>query len=123
MGRINMLQQFTRYFSVGIFNTLIHWLVFAFFYYVFSLDQANSNLIAFIVAVTFSFFMNAKFTFKQQVSSVKFVSYTCFMGLLSYATGLCADYFNFPAIITLIGFSVISLICGFLYSKFIVFKG
>lgn len=118
-----MFKQFSRYFSIGILNTGIHWIVFSILYYLFTIGQANSNLTAFIVAVTFSFFMNAKFTFKQQISSFKFVSYTCFMGLLSYITGLLSDSFNLPALVTLVGFSGISLVCGFLYSKFIVFKG
>ncbi|MFZ7214436.1 GtrA family protein [[Pasteurella] aerogenes] len=118
-----MLKQFSRYFSVGILNTLIHWLFFGLFYYILSFEQSISNLVGFIVAVIFSFFMNAKFTFKQQVSSVKFISYTGFMGILSYLTGFLADQLALPAIFTLVVFSGISLVCGFLYSKFIVFRG
>lgn len=123
MEHIKVLKQFSRYFSVGILNTLIHWLFFGLFYYILSFEQSISNLVGFIVAVIFSFFMNAKFTFKQQVSSVKFISYTGFMGILSYLTGFLADQLALPAIFTLVVFSGISLVCGFLYSKFIVFRG
>lgn len=80
MGLIKMLKQFSRYFSVGILNTLIHWLVFSLCYYIFSFEQSISNLIGFVIAVIFSFFMNAKFTFNQQISSIKFISYIGFMG-------------------------------------------
>ncbi|OAT31350.1 bactoprenol-linked glucose translocase [Buttiauxella brennerae ATCC 51605] len=44
------------------------------------------------------------------------------MGVLSATTGWFADACGLPALFTLIGFSVISLICGFFYSKFIVFR-
>ena len=117
-----MLKQFTHYFSVGIFNTLIHWAIFFILYYVMAFSQSYSNLLAFIIAVIFSFVMNAKFTFKQKMSSFKFISYISFMGLLSYVTGYLADYFMQPVIITLLSFSILSLILGFLYSKFIVFR-
>ncbi|EBU6655699.1 translocase, partial [Salmonella enterica subsp. enterica serovar Typhimurium] len=60
-----MIQLFARYFSVGVINTLLHWVVFAALVYLASTTQATANLIAFIVAVTFSFFANAKFTFKK----------------------------------------------------------
>lgn len=123
MVLINMLKQFSRYFSVGVLNTLIHWLFFGLCYYILSFEQSISNLVGFVVAVIFSFFMNAKFTFKQKVSSAKFVSYIGFMGLISYCTGFIADKFSSPAIVTLIVFSGVSLLCGFIYSKFIVFKG
>jgi MFS family permease len=41
---------------------------------------------------------------------------------LGAAVGWAADKSGLPPIITLITFSAISLVCGFIYSKFIVFK-
>lgn len=117
-----IIKQFSKYFSIGILNTLIHWGIFGLCYYVINGTQSLSNLMGFIVAVIFSFLMNAKFTFKNQITSIKFINYTCFMGLLSYLIGLAADNLNFPALVTLVTFSGLSLICGFLYSKYIVFK-
>ena len=118
-----MIQLFARYFSVGVINTLLHWVVFAALVYLASTTQATANLIAFIVAVTFSFFANAKFTFKKKATGGRYVAFVGFMGVLSYLTGFIADKVNAAPIITLVAFSAISLVLGFLYSKLFVFKG
>lgn len=118
-----MIQLFARYFSVGVINTLLHWVVFAALVYLASTTQATANLIAFIVAVTFSFFANAKFTFKKKATGDRYVAFVGFMGVLSYLTGFIADKVNAAPIITLVAFSAISLVLGFLYSKLFVFKG
>ncbi|WP_173585474.1 GtrA family protein, partial [Erwinia billingiae] len=89
---------------------------------VFNASQSTSNLIAFGCAVTFSFFVNAKWTFKSDATALKYSLYIIFMGGLAWAVGLVADLSDFPAFATLIIFSFISLICGFLYSKYFVFK-
>lgn len=118
-----LIKQFSKYFSIGILNTLVHWGSFTLTHFLFGLSQSISNTIGFIFAVIFSFFMNAKFTFEKPTSISKFASYTIFMGGLSYLIGYISDMLALPAIFTLIIFSAISLICGFFYSKFIVFKG
>lgn len=50
------------------------------------------------------------------------VMYVGFMGTLSAAVGWAADKSGMAPIVTLILFSAISLVCGFIYSKFIVFR-
>lgn len=97
-------------------------MVFGILLYVFHLNQALSNLGAFCFAVTFSFFANARYTFKAKATSGRYVLYLGFMGGLSAATGWIADACELPALFTLIAFSAISLICGFFYSKLIVFR-
>ncbi|MBW5814610.1 GtrA family protein [Yersinia kristensenii] len=117
-----MLKLFSKYFTVGIFNTAIHWVVFAVCLYTFQTNQSLANFIAFCVAVTFSFFANARFTFNARTTTVRYMLYIGFMGILSAVTGWLADYFGLPALFTLICFSAISLVCGFFYSKFIIFR-
>lgn len=117
-----MLKLFAKYFSVGVVNTLIHWVIFAGLVYLLSMSQAVSNLIAFCAAVTFSFFANARFTFKAKATSSRYLIFVCFMGTLSLITGWAADVFHLPGIVTMIFFSGVSLVLGFLYSNFIVFK-
>lgn len=90
--------------------------------YAFHTGQALGNLAGFIVAVSFSFFANAKFTFKATTSTMRYMLYVGFMGALSAAVGWCAEKSGLAPIITLITFSAISLVCGFIYSKFIVFR-
>ncbi|ENQ9596613.1 MULTISPECIES: GtrA family protein [Enterobacter cloacae complex] len=117
-----MLKLFARYTSIGVVNTLIHWAVFAICLYAFNTDQALGNLAGFVVAVSFSFFANARFTFKSSTTTMRYMLYVGFMGALSAIVGWTADKSGLAPLITLIVFSAISLVCGFIYSKFIVFR-
>ncbi|MGR7795780.1 GtrA family protein [Klebsiella aerogenes] len=116
-----MLNLFARYFSVGILNTLIHWVVF-YLLIIPGTTQAIANLLAFCVAVTFSFFVNAAWTFKARATSLRYLLYVVFMGAVAMLTGMTADSLQIPPLATLVIFSAISLVCGFLYSKFVVFR-
>ncbi|CAM6714322.1 GtrA family protein [Leclercia adecarboxylata] len=117
-----MLKLFAKYVSIGVINTLIHWIVFAVCLYVFQTSQALGNFSGFVVAVSFSFFANARFTFKSSTTTLRYMLYVGFMGTLSAAVGLAADKSGMAPIVTLIVFSAISLVGGFIYSKFIVFR-
>lgn len=117
-----MLKLFSKYLSVGVINTAIHWAVFLILFHFFEASQSIANLTAFCFAVTFSFFVNAKWTFQSDATLMKYILYVCFMGVLAWGVGWIADFSAFPPVATLILFSFISLICGFFYSKFFVFK-
>ncbi|MGK3188038.1 GtrA family protein [Enterobacter soli] len=117
-----MLKLFSRYVSVGVINTALHWICFGVLFHFFGTTQAISNLIAFCVAVTFSFFVNAKWTFKSKATTGRYVEFVVFMGVMAALTGYIADRLHSPALITLIAFSAFSLVAGFIYSKFIVFR-
>ena len=117
-----MLKLFAKYTSIGIINTLIHWVVFAICIYVLHSNQALANFAGFVVAVSFSFYANAKFTFNSTTTTLRYMLYVGFMGTLSAAVGWAADMCGLPPLVTLVTFSAISLVCGFIYSKFIVFR-
>lgn len=87
-----------------------------------SIQVRRGNFAGFVVAVSFSFFANAGFTFKSSTTTLRYMLYVGFMGTLSAAVGWCADKSGMAPIVTLILFSAISLVCGFIYSKFIVFR-
>ncbi len=118
-----MIKLFLRYMSVGMLNTLIHWVAFAFLLKFVESSQAIANFTAFCVAATFSFFANAKWTFGAEANVVRYLLFTSFLGALAALTGHIADIFNLQGLLTLIVFSTISLFCGFIYSKLIVFRG
>ncbi|MBD2782394.1 GtrA family protein [Xenorhabdus szentirmaii] len=117
-----MLKLFTKYVSVGVINTLIHWLLFVVLIYLFNATQAISSLIGFCAAVSFSFYANAKFTFQKKATGRRYIAFVSFMGLLSYLTGHLSDVMKIQPIATLIALSAISLMLGFVYSNFFVFK-
>nr|AEP25480.1 undecaprenol-pyrophosphate-glucose translocase [Yersinia pseudotuberculosis] len=118
-----MIKLFAKYLSVGVINTFLHWVVFGTLVYIAGISQAIANLVAFCIAVTFSFFANANFTFKKKATGSRYIAFVAFVGVLSYLTGYFADKFNSLPIVTLVVFSATSLVFGFLYSKLFVFKG
>jgi len=117
-----MFKLFSRYLSVGVLNTLLHWVVFTAVLTLTSASQAIANLVAFGVAVSFSFVVNSRFTFKAKATTGRYVVFVGFMGLLSLLTGWMADRLALPPLVTLVAFSAISLVCGFFYSKYVVFR-
>ncbi|MDO6405285.1 GtrA family protein [Pantoea phytobeneficialis] len=116
-----MLKRFTRYASIGVLNTLIHWVIFGTLYNL-GFKQSVSNFIAFCTAVTFSFFANARWTFNAQATTARYIFYTVFMGATALAVGWAADNAHINPLLTLILFSAISLVCGFFWSKLFVFR-
>lgn len=116
-----MAKLFARYMTIGVLNTLIHWVVFAI---CFKNDQSQSisNFVAFCVAVTFSFFANAKWTFHSEATTFRYMMYVFFMGAVATLIGGSADRLNVNPVVTLVIFSAVSLVCGFLYSKYVIFR-
>lgn len=113
---------FSCYSVIGVANTVIHWQLFFVFRAAFDLSQALSNFLAFCVAATFSFFANATFTFGMSASVGRYLLFIFSLGCLSLAVGLLADCWRLPGLVTVLVFSLASLVCGFLLSKFLVFR-
>ncbi|WP_338561926.1 GtrA family protein [Erwinia sp. E_sp_B04_7] len=116
-----MYKLFARYASVGVINTAVHWAVF-FAVHASGVNQAFSNMSAFFVAVTFSFFANARFTFRGKATTGRYLIYLGFMGAMAASVGQMSDSLNLPSLVTLITFSAVSLVMGFFYSKYVVFR-
>ncbi len=64
-----LTKKFLTFGIVGVMNTVIHLSVYQLFFIVFSAGPFWSNTVAFICASTFSYFMNAIFTFKPKTKS------------------------------------------------------
>ncbi len=117
-----MLKLISRYAGIGVINTAIHWTVFALILKLFESGQAMANFGAFCVAVTFSFFANARWTFSSAATPLRYLLYVSFMGGMAALVGWLADACTLSPVVTLILFSFISLGCGFIYSNYIVFR-
>ncbi|AZF14627.1 MULTISPECIES: GtrA family protein [unclassified Pseudomonas] len=113
---------FTCYTLIGIANTVIHWQLFFMFRVAFEWSQALSNFLAFCVAASFSFYVNAFFTFDMPASFGRYLLFMTCMGGLSLGVGWLADRWYVPGLVTVVVFSLISLVCGFLLSKWVVFR-
>ncbi|MGE7957413.1 GtrA family protein [Pseudomonas sp. NPDC089530] len=112
----------SRYTAIGVVNTLIHWLVFFLLSLVAGISQALSNLAAFCVAASFSFCMNARYTFAAKVSVGGYLLFLGGMGVLSLGVGHAGDVWQLPGLLTVVAFSALSLVCGFLFAKYLVFR-
>ncbi|EIB2617220.1 GtrA family protein, partial [Salmonella enterica] len=91
-----MLKLFAKYTSIGVLNTLIHWSVFAFCVYGMHTHQALANFSGFVIAVSFSFYANARFTFNASTTTLRYMMYVGFMGTLSAVVGWMADKCSLP---------------------------
>lgn len=115
------MEIFRKYFNVGILNTLIHWIIF-YIAYMLTNIQSISNFIGFFVAVSFSYVFNSLYTFKQKISPKKYIIFLLCMSVFSFSLGYISDITKIQPILTLIIFSSLSLVVGFIFSKYIVFK-
>nr|WP_205300584.1 GtrA family protein [Pantoea sp. Ap-967] len=107
---------------VGIGNTLVHWLVFLGLHLMLGLRQASSNLLAFAVAATLSYYANAHYTFAVRPSGPRYLLFMLGMGALSLALGAMADWARLSPWLTLLAFSAVSLVAGYCYSHTVVFR-
>jgi len=114
---------FFSYSLVGLANTLIHWQIFFVLRVAFGLNQAMSNFAAFCVAASFSFYVNALYTFEAKTSVLGYVLFLGVMGALSYIVGYLGDRWHVHGLLTVAVFSLLSLVIGFLLSRFVVFRG
>jgi putative flippase GtrA len=107
---------------IGVANTLIHWQIFFLLSVAFGLTQAASNLAAFCVAASFSFCMNALYTFDAKASFGGYLLFMLAMGALSLGVGHVGDVWRLHGLLTVVLFSALSLVFGFLFSKYVVFR-
>lgn len=117
-----MLRHFTRYSIIGLLNTALHWGVFLFLTFAINQTQSVSNFIAFVIAASFSFYANARWNFSQKMNTGRYLLWLVIMGSMAILSGWAGEYCHIPAILTLIAFSFSSLLIGFIFAKFIVFK-
>ncbi|MET3454605.1 MULTISPECIES: GtrA family protein [Pseudomonas] len=116
-------KSFLSYSLVGLANTLIHWQIFFVLRVAVGLNQATSNFTAFCVAASFSFYVNALYTFEAKLSVTSYVFFLCVMGVLSFIVGHVGDRWHLQGLLTVAAFSLLSLVFGFLFSWSVVFRG
>ena len=113
---------FSSYTVIGVANTLIHWQIFFLLSVAADFSQAISNLAAFCVAASFSFYMNALYTFDAKATPGGYLLFLGGMGALSLGVGHLGDVWKLHGLLTVAIFSALSLVFGFLFSKYVVFR-
>ena len=114
-------KEFSTYAVVGVANTLIHWQIFYVLTIAAERSQAASNFSAFCVAATFSFYVHALYTFEAGGSVLRYLLYVFFMGGMSFVVGHYADVWKIHGLVTVGSFSLLSLICGLFFSRFVLY--
>ncbi|MDF9616796.1 GtrA family protein [Pseudomonas entomophila] len=117
-----ILRRFSRYALVGVGNTLAHWLVFLGLHLALGLSQAQSNFLAFAVAASLSYQVNAHYTFAVRPTGRHYLLFLLGMGCLSLALGALSDWAGLPPWLTLVTFSTVSLVVGYSFSQAVVFR-
>jgi putative flippase GtrA len=112
----------SSYTVIGVANTLIHWQIFFLLSVAAGFSQAVSNLLAFCVAASFSFYMNGLYTFDSKLSVGGYLLFMAAMGGLSYGVGHAGDSWRLHGLLTVALFSALSLLLGFLFAKYVVFR-
>jgi putative flippase GtrA len=113
---------FARYACVGVLNTLAHWVVFLALVYEAGTPQGIANLVAFLVAVSISYVVNAAWTFNAPRSRKGYLCYLGFMGLLALGIGWLGQWLAAPPLATACVFSAVSLVVGYAYARRVAFK-
>ncbi len=113
---------FVRYCSVGVINTIVHFVIFTVNIKVLGIKQFLSNLIAFLVAITFSYYANSIFTFQAEKNVRKYLLYISVMAVLSLTIGYLGDMYLLHPLLTFLVFSFSSLVIGFLLSKYLLYR-
>ncbi|EHD7957344.1 GtrA family protein [Escherichia coli] len=117
-----LTSSFFSYLLIGIVNTALHWGVFYACYNNLAFGQGRSNIVGFICAATFSFFANARCSFKVSATKARYFIFIFFMGAMSYLFGVLFDLLALSPIFTLFTFSLFSLVLGYCASKYFIFR-
>jgi putative flippase GtrA len=118
----NNIRQFFLFNLVGAFNFFNHQILFFFL----SLNIKNlilGNILAFLIACIFGYFLHVKFTFKIKRKLSNFLNYFFIQSSLFFGCFfiLIFIYNNALSFIEILIFNVIFVIANFLLMKFIVF--
>ncbi len=118
---IRRLRQPVVYSIIGVINTVVHLCVFIAVVRI-GHTQAFSNLCAFFVAVTVSYVLNARFTFKTRPKISQYCRMVFSMAVISWFFGYIGDTYQLQPSMTFLIYCVINPMIGFLISKYIVFS-
>lgn len=113
---------FVKYAGISVMNTVLHWTVFFVLYSAFTFEQSWSNFFAYLLALSFSFFVNARLTFECKASIRRYSTFVAFMLTLSFVMGELGEEAHWAPLLTLSLFSFLSLVMGFTFALLVVFK-
>ena len=131
---INLIQKYKSLISYGIFGvltTVVNIMAYNLCYYKFEISNTFSNVIAWILAVSFAYFTNKIWVFeskswrwriiKKEIAT--FVSCRLATGILDLIIMyVCVDIMGMQAMIMKFASNVLVVILNYVFSKLIIFK-
>ena len=120
-----------RYLIFGALTTLVNILAYAICYYLFNINNAISNVLAWIIAATFAYITNKIYVFNSKVNNKKELLreavyfYGCRLLTLIIDEGimiLTVDKLGWNALLMKIIVNIIVIILNFIFSKILIFK-
>ena len=124
-------QEGMRYLIFGALTTLVNIVAYSILYYVFHINNATSNIIAWIIGATFAYITNKLYVFNSKVNTkielLKEILYFYGCRLLTLVIDeaimiVTVDKFGWNALLMKIIANIIVIILNFVFSKILVFK-
>ncbi|WP_371824981.1 GtrA family protein [Limnobacter parvus] len=116
---------FPKFALVGVFNTLIHFLILAFSTRHLGADQLFGNVAGYLCASTLSFFINSTWVFRKELSFMRFIRFhkVGALGLFVSATvGFLADSYRLHYGVTMLVSIVALPVASYLLHRRFTFK-
>ena len=124
-------QEGMRYLIFGALTTLVNIVAYSILYYVFHINNATSNIIAWIIGATFAYITNKLYVFNSKVNTkielLKEILYFYGCRLLTLIIDeaimiVTVDKFGWNALLMKIIANIIVIILNFVFSKILIFK-
>lgn len=124
-------QEGMRYLIFGALTTLVNIVAYSILYYAFHINNATSNIIAWIIGATFAYITNKLYVFNSKVNTkielLKEILYFYGCRLLTLVIDeaimiVTVDKFGWNALLMKIIANIIVIILNFIFSKILIFK-
>ena len=120
-----------RYLVFGALTTIVNILAYSILYYICHIDNAISNVIAWIAGATFAYITNKLYVFNSKVNNKKELFkeivyfYGCRLLTLAFDEGIMiftVDKLGWNALLMKIVSNIIVIVLNFIFSKILIFK-
>lgn len=117
-------EQFIRFVIVGVINTLNYYVLYLLFYHLVGLNYMPAHIIAFLVSMIGSFYLNSYFTYKVKPTLKKFLqfplTYVVNITVTTLAIWVFVDVLGWSETLSPLLATVLAIPFTFVVSKFIL---
>jgi putative flippase GtrA len=122
--KLILSEQFIRFVIVGVINTFNYYVLYLLFYHLFDLNYMPAHIIAFLISMVGSFYLNSYFTYKVKPTVKKFLqfplTYVVNITVTTFAIWLFVDVIGWSETLSPLLATVLAIPFTFVVSKFIL---